>query len=280
MSFKGEVMKKVLVIGDLNKKLTNVLARAKNNNIIAGFINYEIYNRENNTNLSLPDFIDIFQQSVKTDELINNWIILKGNIHTKDFLRFIIKWEHNLFSNNSLFLSHIAYLSNPFGNMGFFMADAALNVTQMQDSDTFRNIIKNSVNYVSKLKGFSDSSMVKTAIILAARNEKIPGYNIVKEVIDTDTTHDLSLLQFDECFSKDSFINKNNVSESFEFKIPDLLITPDITTGNCIWKSLTILNNWVANGYLAGGHLNVVLLSRSDSEESYYKSIEALTKLN
>lgn len=273
-------MRKVLVIGDLNDKLLNVLNRAKQNNIISDFINYQIYNQKHNTDISVADFVNEMQNLISPTELVNNWIVLKGNIHTKEFLKFIIKWENNKFfkPGDELFLSHIAYLSNPTNGFGFYLSDAALNVTQMQDIKTLRKIIENAINYVSKLKNITQKNKIKTAIVLAARNERIPGYNVVKEVIDTNVSNDISLLQFDECFSKDSFINKNSVSESFEFSIPDLLITPDITTGNCIWKSLTILNNWVSMGYLAGGHFDVVVLSRSDSEESYYKSIEFLSK--
>ena len=273
-------MKKVLVIGDLNEKLNGVLNRAKNDGVISDFINYEIYNNTQNKTLSLSEFVDEFRNLSDASDLIKNWIILKGNIHTKDFLKLIINFEKQKFScSNNLFLSHLAYLSNPSNDIGFYMSDAALNVTQITDANTLKNIIKNSVDYISKIKGYSNPSMVKTAIVLAARNEKIPGYDVANNVINTNCLYDLSLLQFDECFSKDSFINKNKVPGSFEFKIPELLITPDITTGNCIWKSLTILNNWNSCGYLTGGQMNVVLLSRSDSAESYYKSIKSLSKI-
>ena len=73
-------------------------------------------------------------------------------------------------------------------------------------------------------------------------------------------------------------VSKLEEADAMMFTYPDLLITPDITVGNVIWKSLTILNNWYAKGYVIGGRLNTILLSRSDSEESYYESIKSLCK--
>ena len=94
------------------------------------------------------------------------------------------------------------------------------------------------------------------------------------------TSGDLEIKQFDECFSVDAWCIKRKDADAMVFTYPDLLVTPDITVGNAIWKSLTILNNWYAKGYVIGGKLISILLSRSDSEESYYESIKGACNEN
>ena len=122
--------------------------------------------------------------------------------------------------------------------------------------------------------------VINTSVILAAKNKNIPGYDTVMgdyawASIDR---HHIQVQQFDECFSADAWLLKNKDADPMMFTYPDLLITPDITVGNVIWKSLTILNNWSAEGYVIGGRLSTILLSRSDSAENYYNSIKSLCK--
>jgi len=267
-------MKAVLVIGDLNDKLIRVLNKCVENNIIHHYVNYEIYNKVHkrvneemhleNAALSNEDFCNMFINTTKHDELVNEWVILKGDIHTKDFLRILIKLEKSFdpLHNQSIFLSHIAKLVSKDGK-SFYLSDGALNTKQLEDETILYNIIDNAKKYINK----QDANI---AIVLAADNSNVPGYDSASRVKFEYT----KIKQLDECFDPKAWVLKNKDKDINEFAIPDLIITPDITVGNCIWKSLTILNNWNVMGYVIGGKLKTVLLSRSDYEESYYESIK------
>jgi len=275
-------MKSVLVIGDLNDKLKSVLEKAKKQDIIYHYVNYEIYNEIHETAneqlrlttpvLSNEQFCDMFINTTKRDELLNEWIILKGNIHTKDFIKILIKFERTFDPLNryDLFLSHVVKLVSKRKNMpSFYLSDAALNVKQMIDHNVLGNVIENAKDFVSK-----KIENPKTVIILAADNKSIPYHDVITQTLDVHFWNNkIEIKQFDECFDLASYLNKNPNADAESFTYPDLLIT-DITVGNCIWKSLTILNDYYAIGQVIGGQLNTILLSRSDSEESYLESIK------
>ena len=53
----------------------------------------------------------------------------------------------------------------------------------------------------------------------------------------------------------------------------DILVVPEITSGNVFYKSLTYLGGAKAAGVLTGTEVPVVVASRSDSEESKIYSI-------
>lgn len=287
-------MKSVLVIGDLNDKLKRVLDKCVSDKVISHYVNYEMYNEVHqkaneemhltNITLSNEQFCDMFISTTKLDQ--EEWIILKGDIHTKEFLKILIGFEKGLNFNDQLFLSHIVELVNKDKNgpKSFYLSDAALNTKQIHDRNVLEAVISNAQKFIiNKKKGAAKiDPELHTSIILAANNSNIPGHvtsdSVIRYLSEIPVQANMEIKQFDECFSVEAWCIKHKEADAMMFTYPDLLITPDITVGNVIWKSLTILNNWYAKGYVIGGRLNTILLSRSDSEESYYESIKSLCK--
>ncbi len=283
-------MKAVLVIGDLNDKLKRVLDKCVSDKVISHYVNYEMYNEVHqkvneemhltNTTLSNEEFCDMFISTTKLDQ--EEWIILKGDIHTKEFLKILIGFEKGLNFDDQLFLSHIVELVNKDKNgpKSFYLSDAALNTKQIHDRNVLEAVISNAQKFIiNKKKGAAKiDPELHTSIILAANNSNIPGHvtsdSVIRYLSEIPVQANMEIKQFDECFSAEAWYIKHKEADAMMFTYPDLLVTPDITTGNVIWKSLTILNNWYAKGYVIGGKLTTVLLSRSDSEESYYESIK------
>lgn len=283
-------MKAVLVIGDLNDKLKRVLDKCVSDKVISHYVNYEIYNEVHklanekiclaNASLSNEEFCNMFISTTKLDQ--EEWIILKGDIHTKEFLKILIGFEKGLDFNDQLFLSHIVELVNKDKNgpKSFYLSDAALNTKQIHDRNVLEAVISNAQKFIiNKKKGAAKiDPELHTSIILAANNSNIPGQvtsdSVIHYLSEIPVQANMEIKQFDECFSAEAWCIKHKEADAMMFTYPDLLVTPDITTGNVIWKSLTILNNWYAKGYVIGGKLTTVLLSRSDSEESYYESIK------
>ena len=283
-------MKAVLVIGDLNDKLKRVLDKCVSDKVISHYVNYEMYNTVHqkvneemhlvNAALSNEEFCDMFISTTKLDQ--EEWVILKGDIHTKEFLKILIGFEKGLNFNDQLFLSHIVELVNKDKNgpKSFYLSDAALNTKQIHDRNVLEAVISNAQKFIiNKKKGAAKiDPELHTSIILAANNSNIPGHvtsdSVIRYLSEIPVQANMEIKQFDECFSAEAWCIKHKEADAMMFTYPDLLVTPDITAGNVIWKSLTILNNWYAKGYVIGGKLTTVLLSRSDSEESYYESIK------
>ena len=283
-------MKAVLVIGDLNDKLKRVLDKCVSDKVISHYVNYEMYNEVHqkvneemhltNITLSNEGFCDMFISTTKLDQ--EEWVILKGDIHTKEFLKILIGFEKGLNFNDQLFLSHIVELVNKDKNgpKSFYLSDAALNTKQIHDRNVLEAVISNAQKFIiNKKKGAAKiDPELHTSIILAANNSNIQGHvtsdSVIRYLSEIPVQANMEIKQFDECFSAEAWCIKHKEADAMMFTYPDLLVTPDITAGNVIWKSLTILNNWYAKGYVIGGKLTTVLLSRSDSEESYYESIK------
>lgn len=288
-------MKQVFVIGDLNDKLKRVLDLCVKDKLIYNYVNYEIYNNIHkkaneemhllSPSLTNDEFCEMFIHTSK--DIQREWIILKGDIHTKEFLKILIGFEKGFdpLNKSDLFLSHITEIVDKEGR-SFCLSDGALNTKQLEDKEILGKIIKNAQEYVlNKKEGISriDPTII-TAIVLAADNSNVPGYEVAKwfenHASDVVDTKNIEIKQFDECFDATSWALKHKTEDLYSFSIPDVVITPDITVGNCIWKSLTILNDYFARGYVVGGKLKTILLSRSDSEQSYYESIKGVCNEN
>ena len=128
-------MKAVLVIGDLNDKLKRVLNKCVSDKVISHYVNYEMYNEVHklanekmclvNASLSNEEFCNMFISTTKLDQ--EEWVILKGDIHTKEFLKILIGFEKGLNFNDQLFLSHIVELVNKDKNgpKSFYLSPGA-----------------------------------------------------------------------------------------------------------------------------------------------------------
>ena len=210
-------MKSVLVIGDLNDKLKRVLDKCVSDKVISHYVNYEMYNEVHqkaneemhltNITLSNEQFCDMFISTTKLDQ--EEWIILKGDIHTKEFLKILIGFEKGLNFNDQLFLSHIVELVNKDKNgpKSFYLSDAALNTKQIHDRNVLEAVISNAQKFIiNKKKGAAKiDPELHTSIILAANNSNIPGHVTSNSVIcylsEIPVQANMEIKQFDECFS-------------------------------------------------------------------------------
>ena len=105
-------MKSILVIGDLNDKLKRVLDKCVSDKVISHYVNYEMYNEVHqkaneemhltNTTLSNEECCEMFISTTKLDQ--EGWIIMKGDIHTKEFLKILIGFEKRLTNYTDIFL--------------------------------------------------------------------------------------------------------------------------------------------------------------------------------
>ncbi|MBS1234184.1 MAG: Phosphate butyryltransferase, partial [Bacteroidetes bacterium] len=60
----------------------------------------------------------------------------------------------------------------------------------------------------------------------------------------------------------------------------DILVTPDIHSGNILYKALNFLGGAVTAAIITGGAVPVVLTSRADSEKSKFLSIALAAALD
>lgn len=261
-------MKKVLVIGDYHENLLKALNKAKDKHIIEDFIGYADYLNETTTSTNgLPKAIYTKEidwvLSQVTDTFCDEYIVMKGKIHSNDFLRIVIEINKR-FTTEKSFLSHCAVLQKE--RVKFILTDAAFNLQLTRDNQMA--IYENAKLFYHTLTKKETEPIIN--YVLAECNYKIPNFDLA-EFFPSDVVPS----QLDTALDAERAKFKN----STETKNADIVIVPDINAGNMIWKALTVLGGFTAAGFVVGTKFTCLLNSRGDSEDSYYKSLQLGGKL-
>lgn len=284
-------MKRVLVIGEYHPELKTALDEAVKNGLIKSYINFTTYTQQadevfNKTGLpqavyhNQEEFILSF---TKRDDIMHDWIIMKGHIHSADFLRLAMKLNKAVATKYALLtktLSHCAILER--GNIRFILTDAAFNLALSEDNT--RNIRDNAVECYCEL--INDATGLaaleggpRTVYVLAEDNTNIPKQEF-KGILQQYWNYPhkpIEVLQLDAALDLDIAKLKNSKTTSKD--LADILIVPDINVGNAIWKSLTVFGDFTVAGIVWGMYIPCLLNSRGDKKDSYYKSLEYGVKI-
>lgn len=198
-------------------------------------------------------------------------MVMKGLIDTATFLKAVLDKEKGL--RTGKVLSHVAVFDVPALKRIILVTDAAMNIAP--DLMTKKQIIENAV---SVARGIGIETP-KVAVIAAV------------EVVNPDMqpTLDAAVLskmndrgQIKGCIVDGPFAIDNAISEEAAahkgIKSPvagkaDIILVPNIETGNVMYKTLTYTSNAKNGGIIAGAAAPVILTSRSDSHESKLYSI-------
>jgi phosphate butyryltransferase len=197
--------------------------------------------------------------------------LMKGMVSTRTFLKEILNKKTGLTTHGHY--SHLGLFETAYYPKLFGISDAAINISP--DLSDKKHIISNAVNSFHKL----GIELPKVALLAAI------------EKINPNMQATVDAAQLVEMNQKESFANcilegplaldlaisataaEHKGVSSDVAGDADILIVPEITSGNVLYKSLTYLGGAIAAGVLTGTEVPVVLASRSDSEESKIYSI-------
>ncbi len=211
------------------------------------------------------------EESVKMVNSGEGDILLKGMVSTSVFLREILNKEYGL--RTGKILSHIAILDIPAREKLLFITDGGMNIKP--DLKTKIDIIKNAC-VVARSFGITEPKVGLLAAIESVNPdmpETIEAAEISKMAergqfgeckIDGPLAMDL-LLDKDAC-------KKKRVSSPVCGDV-DIIIAPEIVSGNAVAKALIYLANAKAAGTIIGTSKPVVMLSRADDKETKMNSI-------
>ena len=170
-------------------------------------------------------------------------------------------------------LSHIAILEVPTYHKLLFLSDGGQNIAP--DLKQKAVITQNAVDIAKALGVKTPKVAIITALELV--NPKMPS------TVDAFELQQMSLrgeitdciihgpLAFDCAISAKAARHKN--VESQVTGDVDVLLVPNIETGNALYKALVYLANAKVAGLISGAAAPIVLTSRSDSSESKLLSI-------
>lgn len=195
-------------------------------------------------------------------------IPMKGLMQTSSFMRAILNKETGLLPPGQI-LNQCTVFGYPTQNRIMFAADCAVNIAPGVEEKV--KILKN----VVKLAGFFGVVRPKVAVISAVEkyNEKIPSTVEAAQIVampweNCDVGGPYAL---DIAVDAESAQHKG-IADSVAGQA-DILLMPDLCTGNIFHKSLHFFAHYATAGALCGTEMPVVMTSRTDSPETKYYSI-------
>ena len=199
-------------------------------------------------------------------------IIIKGNLHTDILMRFYLKKEFSLLEGKRL--SHICHMTAPELKKPLFITDGALNVLPRVEIKL--QILKNAVQFCNKL----NISKPKVAILSGTEDpiDSMPSSIEAKKVMEQAHEEKINAfihgpLAFDNAVSEQAAKIKK-IDNEVAGKA-DIILVPNLETGNSLSKMMVYFMNACAAGIVIGGKTPVVVPSRADSKNSKIASIMA-----
>ena len=204
------------------------------------------------------------------DDLIK--VIVKGNLHTDILMRAYLKKEFNLIQGKRL--SHIWHMTVKKDDKPIFITDGALNV--LPRIDIKMNILTNAIEFTKKI------GIVKPRVAVLSGTEdpidSMPSSIEAKEIMKRAIKENIDAfvhgpLAFDNAVSIEAAKIKN-ISGEVAGKA-DILLVPNLETGNALCKIMVHFMGACAAGIVVGGKVPVVVASRADNVNSRLASIAA-----
>ncbi|MBN2523011.1 MAG: bifunctional enoyl-CoA hydratase/phosphate acetyltransferase [Bacteroidales bacterium] len=220
---------------------------------------------------SAEDDVESAKISVEIVRKEKGDMLMKGLLSTKIFIKEILNKKTGI--NTSGYFSHVGIFESPYYHKLFGLTDAAINIAP--DLATKKHIIINAV------QTFHNLGIAKPKVALLAPIERINPK--MQSTIDAAQLVKMQKSEkFTECEIEGPLALDIAISETaakhkgVNSRIAgnvDILVVPEISSGNVFYKSLTYLGNAKAAGVLIGAAAPVVLTSRTDSPESKLYSL-------
>ena len=235
---------------------------------LAKKLNFEVDNFEI---INIPDTIEASKYAVNLIKENKAEILMKGMVPTAILMKEVLNKKHGI--HHSGLLSHYTILELKTFHKLLSISDVALNISPGLDEKKI--IIHNSLNVMQKLGYTNPKIAILCPIeIVNPKIESTVHADVLKKMWLNNEITDCII---DGPLALDNAISKEAASIK---KIPgtvagdaDLLIVPDLNSGNILYKSLCYLAEATSAAIITGGIVPIVLTSRTDSERSKYYSI-------
>lgn len=205
--------------------------------------------------------------------------IMKGALHTDELMSAVVPQSSGL--RTKFRISHVYVMSVPTYSKPLFITDAAINIAP--NSTDKADICQNAINLWRVL--YDAETKPKVAILAAVEvvNPKMQATvdaAVLCKMADRGQITDGILdgpLAFDNAINKQAAADKGIVSEVAGDA--DILLVPEIESGNMLAKQLSFLGNADAAGIVVGAKVPIILTSRADSLRSRLLSCAVAVKI-
>ncbi len=229
-------------------------------------INHEAYQI-----IDVKEPVEACEISVKEISKGKADILMKGMVDTSIILRAALDKEFGLRTPNRL--SHVSVMEIPTYHKILLMSDGAMNIDP--DVDIKQEIIENAVGVAHAL-GIKEP-MVGCIAAVEKVNPKMQATLDAQELVFRNQNERIKGCIIGGPFAVDNAINKEaalhkGVKDPMAGDV-DILLMPQIESGNVFYKSMMFLANAKSASIIAGAKKPIVLTSRADSKESKFYSI-------
>ncbi len=191
--------------------------------------------------------------------------LMKGQIHTDTLLRAVLNKEFGLTTGTRL--SHVFHMTMPGSDKTLLITDAAINIAP--DIETMLHIVRNAVTLAHSL-GLEDP---KVAMLSASESvlDAMPSSGRAAEVVKRAEAEIAGAtvggpFAFDNAISPQAAALKNITHPVAGHA--DIVVVPNIETGNAMFKMMVYFNSACAAGLVMGAKVPIVLTSRADPPEA------------
>jgi phosphotransacetylase len=221
------------------------------------------------TNIAIVDASHSHESAAKAVALIREGkaeLLMKGSLHTDELMSAIVSREGGL--RTSRRISHVFIMDVPTYHKVLIVTDGAINIAPTLEDKV--DICQNAIDLAISL----GRDLPKVAILAAVETvtSKMPATidaaALCKMAERGQITGGLldGPLAFDNAISKEAAKTKGITSEVAGD--PDILLAPDLESGNILAKQLSFLANADSAGLVLGAKVPVILTSRADSVRS------------
>src|SRR6266850_529093 len=191
-------------------------------------------------------------------------MLMKGSLHTDELMRSVTAKTGGLRTERRI--SHVFVMDVPAYSETIFVTDAAINI--FPDLDGKRDIVQNAIDLYTQA-GFGTSPRVAILSAVETVTSKIPSTieaaALCKMADRGQITGGLldGPLAFDNAIDPEAAKIKGIKSEVAGRA--QILVVPDLESGNMLAKNLTFLARADAAGIVLGARVPIILTSRADS---------------
>lgn len=202
--------------------------------------------------------------------------LMKGKIHTDELMEPVLDKINGLRTGRRI--SHVFLINTPHYSKPLFLTDAAINIRPNLSEK--KDIVQNAIDLFHVL-GFGTP---KVAIISATEtiNEKIPSTLDAAALCKMADREQITGGIIDGPLALDNAISVESAHEkNIHSKVAghaDIIVVPDLESGNMLYKQMTYLSGMEAAGIVMGATIPIILTSRGSNTISRIASC-ALTLL-
>jgi phosphate acetyltransferase len=192
--------------------------------------------------------------------------ILKGSLHTDELMAEVVHPDTGLRTERRI--SHVFVLDVPHYPKPLFVTDAAINIAP--DLDTKRDIVQNAIDLCHAV----GIARPKIALLAAVEtvNSKMPSTVDAAALCKMADRGQITGGLLDGPLALDNAVSAE-AARTKDIESPvagdaDVLVAPDLESGNMIAKQLVYLADALIAGLVLGARVPIMLTSRADDELS------------